>query len=434
MQDQAIIQLLLTGNEIMSGDTVDSNSAAIALHIAQHGLSIHRKVTLPDNRDLLRAEITALAQQSHVLIINGGLGPTLDDLTAQVLAEAAKLPLEENAAALNHLKQWCKRRGASLNAANLTQAQLPEGCTIIDNPRGSAVGFAITMGKCLVLCTPGVPSELRSMFEQVTDMLGKHLNYSGKSDIVRLQCLGIGESTVQQMISDACPDWPEQVELGFRAGVPQLEVKLTISKKQHKKLQEQCRTQLYQLFGDHIIGEGNTRIAETVLALLARQKKTLTTAESCTGGLIASMLTEIPGSSLSFHAGFVTYANHIKSSVVGVSENSLIEHGAVSESVVRQMAMGAIEKSGSDYAIAVSGVAGPDGGSSEKPVGTVWIAWGTRDNIKSHCLYYPIERKLFQSMVAAIGLDLIRRELMAIDSSPQYFKDKKKNLDSDTDN
>ena len=137
------------------------------------------------------------------------------------------------------------------------------------------------------------------------------------------------------------------------------------------------------------------------------------------------MLTEIPGSSLSFHAGFVTYANHIKSSVLGVSEKALVENGAVSEVVVREMALGALEKSGSDYAVAVSGVAGPEGGSDDKPVGTVWIAWGTQDNIKVQCLRYNLERKQFQSMVAAICLDLIRRDIMGISLAPRYFKDRK---------
>ena len=425
MQDQPKIQLLLTGNEIMSGDTIDSNSSTIALSLAGQGLSIHRKVTLGDNYGLLKTEISILIQQSDALIINGGLGPTVDDLTSQVLSDAVGLPLEENTVALSHLKQWCKKRGASLNAANLTQALLPRGCTIIANPKGSAVGFAITIDKCLIICTPGVPSELRDMLEEITGMLGQHLNYSGKSDILRLQCFGIGESTIQQMITDYPKHWPKQVELGFRAGVPQLEVKLTIHKNNHKKLQQQCKEQLYEMCGDHIIGEGGIRIAAAVLELLDQQKKTLTTAESCTGGLIASMLTSIPGSSSGFHAGFVTYANHIKTSVVGVNHSSLSEEGAVSETVVRQMAIGAIQKSSSDYAIAVSGVAGPDGGTYDKPVGTVWMAWGTQNNIKTYCLLYDVERQLFQSMVAAIGLDLIRREILGITSTPQYFKDKK---------
>lgn len=425
MHKQAIIQLLLTGNEIMSGDTIDSNSAAIAQHLAHYGLPIHRKVTLGDERELLKNEIISLTQHSDVVIINGGLGPTTDDLTSQVLAEAANIPLEENTEAMGHLRQWCKKRGASLNAANLTQAQLPKGCTIIDNPIGSAVGFALHIDKCLVICTPGVPGELRNMFDQITDIISIHIGHSEKTDIVRLQCFGMGESTIQQMVSDACPSWPEQVELGFRAGAPQLEVKLTIRDKQYKALQQQCKTQLYQLIGDHIIGEDGKRIAETVLDLLAEQKQTVTTAESCTGGLIASMLTEIPGSSRGFHAGFVTYANHIKSSVVGVSERSLEEHGAVSEIVVQEMARGAIKQSGADYAIAVSGVAGPDGGSDEKPVGTVWIAWGTAKEIKTVCLRYNVDRKLFQTMVAAVGLDLIRREMMGITASPGYFKDRK---------
>jgi len=424
MADTPIIQLLLTGNEIMSGDTVDSNSAAIALHLAQFGFSIHRKVTLGDDKQLLSDEIRQMTRQSQVLIINGGLGPTIDDLTTEIMAEVTGIDLVENPKALNHLTQWCKHKGADLNAANLKQALLPKDCEIIDNPIGSAVGFYQTVNECLVMCTPGVPSELRSMMGQITSKISDSLQRAASVNIMRLQCLGMGESTVQQIISDQYPDWPEEVELGFRAGSPQLEIKLTTRKAQHISLQAQCKEKLYDLFGDHIIGEGDKRIAETVIELLNREGKTLTTAESCTGGVIASMLTEIPGSSICYHAGFIAYTDDIKSSLLNVQSKTLSDHGAVSEATVREMALGAIEKSGADYTIAVSGIAGPGGGSDDKPVGTVWIAWGTDQSIKTQCLRYNTTRKLFQTMVAAMGLDLIRRELIDIPSIPRYFEDK----------
>ena len=228
-----------------------------------------------------------------------------------------------------------------------------------------------------------------------------------------------------QIISDALPEWPREVELGFRAGAPQMEIKLTIESAAAAAAQRHCKEQLETLFGDHIIGEGDTLLAERVLQLLRERGASLATAESCTGGLIATMLTRTPGSSDCFHAGFVTYSNAIKQSVLGVSEKILANHGAVSEQVVREMAQGALQLSGADYAIAVSGIAGPEGGTPDKPVGTVWLAWGDRELIHTRCLCWPVERTLFQTMIAAAGLDMIRRMLLGIEDEPRYFSQRR---------
>ncbi|MDH4042275.1 MAG: CinA family nicotinamide mononucleotide deamidase-related protein [Gammaproteobacteria bacterium] len=415
------VQLLLTGNEIMSGDTVDSNSALIARRLGELAITVHRKVTVGDDVALLQAELAAMADDSDLVIVNGGLGPTVDDLTAEVLARVTGVGLEEHPDALAHLQDWCGRRRLPLNAANLKQAMLPAGAGIVPNPIGSAVGFEMPVGSCRVICTPGVPGELAAMLDGIVADLARRMDRPMQRSILRLQTFGLGESTAQQMISDGISDWPAEVELGFRAGAPQMEIKLSIDDSAALPARQRCREQLEQLFGDHIIGEGDTTLATRVLELLRERGATLTTAESCTGGLIASMLTRIPGSSEAFHAGFVTYANNIKHTVLGVDEQVLAREGAVSEPVVRQMALGAIERSGAQYAIAVSGIAGPDGGTPEKPVGTVWLAWGSRDNLRSLCLRWPVERTLFQTMIAAAGLDMIRRTLLGLDSEPRYF-------------
>ena len=415
------VQLLLTGNEIMSGDTVDSNSALIARRLSELALSVYRKVTVGDDVPLLKEELATMAAASDVIIINGGLGPTVDDLTAQVVAEVAGVPIEEHPEAAAHLESWCAERNLTLNAANRKQAMLPKGSLIIDNPIGSAVGFETQIGPCRVMCTPGVPSELFAMMDSIIADLGQKLKRPAQRNIIRLQTFGLGESTAQQMISDQLKDWPEEVDLGFRAGAPQMEIKLTIDDSASIDAQQKCKTQLETLFGDHIIGEGDTLLAERVLDLLREQGKTVTTAESCTGGLIASMLTRISGASSGFHGGFVTYENDIKHRILGVKQESLEEHGAVSEAVVKQMAKGAMNKTGADFAIAVSGIAGPEGGTEEKPVGTVWLAWGSRDKIRTRCLCWPVERTLFQTMVAAAGLDMIRRTLLDIETEPRYF-------------
>jgi nicotinamide-nucleotide amidase len=422
MTDQTLqVQLLLTGNEIMSGDTVDSNSAMIARRLSELAIGVHRKVTVGDDVELLKGELAAMAADADLVIVNGGLGPTVDDLTAEILAAVAGVGIEEHPTAVAHLEKWCGRRNLQLNAANMKQAMLPAGAVIVDNPIGSAVGFELMLGDCRVICTPGVPGELAAMLDGILDSLAQQLERPVERDILRLQTFGLGESTAQQMISDTYPDWPAEVDLGFRAGAPQMEIKLSIDKASAVPVQQRCREQLEQLFGDHIIGEGDTQLAERVLELLRDSGKTLTTAESCTGGLIASMLTRIPGSSEGFHAGFVTYANHIKESVLGVSPETLEDKGAVSEEVVIEMAEGAMARSRADYAIAVSGIAGPDGGTADKPVGSVWLAWGQAGQIRTRGLCWPVERSLFQTMIAAAGLDMIRRSLLGIDEEPRYF-------------
>tara|TARA_B110000503_G_scaffold49036_1_gene79651 strand:- start:5444 stop:6730 length:1287 start_codon:yes stop_codon:yes gene_type:complete len=415
------VQLLLTGNEIMSGDTVDSNSAMIAQRLGELAIGVYRKVTVGDDVPLLEAELAAMIATADLVFVNGGLGPTIDDLTAAILAAVAGVPLVEHPQALAHLQQWCEKRNLQLNAANLKQAMLPAGATIVDNPVGSAVGFEMTVGTCRVICTPGVPSELRSMLDSIVTDLAARLQRPMERNILRLQTFGLGESTAQQIITDNMPDWPQEVELGFRAGAPQMEIKLSVNSVAAVEAQRRCRDQLQQLFGEHIIGEGDLTLAQRVLQLLRERGATLTTAESCTGGLIASMLTRVPGSSDGFHAGFVTYADAIKQSVLGVNKNTLARHGAVSEEVVREMALGALDRANADYAIAVSGIAGPDGGTPEKPAGTVWIAWGNREHIHTRGLHWPVERTLFQTMIAAAGLDMIRRILLGIEEEPRYF-------------
>lgn len=419
------VQLLLTGNEIMSGDTVDSNSALIARRLGELAISVHRKVTVGDDIDLLGTELAAMADDADLLIVNGGLGPTVDDLTADVLAGVTGVGIEEHPVALAHLQGWCAQRRLTLNAANLKQAMLPAGATVIDNPIGSAVGFELMVGACRVICTPGVPGELAAMLDGIVADLARRMDRPVERSILRLQTFGLGESTAQQMIDDHIDDWPAEVELGFRAGAPQMEIKLTINEASALQARQRCREQLDSLLGDHIIGEGDTLLAERVLELLRERGATLTTAESCTGGLVASMLTRIPGSSDAFHAGFVTYANTIKHTVLGVEEQTLDREGAVSEPVVRQMALGAMERSGAEYGLAVSGIAGPGGGTRDKPAGTVWLAWGTRDALHTRCLRWPVERTLFQTMVAAAGLDMIRRTLLGIDTEPRYFSQRR---------
>lgn len=418
------VQLLLTGNELMTGDIVDSNSAMMAQILKELGLQVSRKITVADDLPLLVSEIDYISSNSDILIINGGLGPTVDDLTSKALADVMRSSLTEHPEALAHLKQWTKQRGAELNAPNLKQALLPKGCQIIANNCGSAVGFFVNYNDCDIYCTPGVPHELKMMMnEQIVPQISQKLPKDLISEITRLQVFGYGESSLQKLIDEKLPNWPDSIELGFRAGMPLLEVKLSTNTKQGLELKPTWQKKLSDILGDHLIAkitEKPKSLAEHLLRRLEEHKLKITTAESCTGGLIASKLTEISGSSSSFEAGYVTYSNEMKTSMLDVCKSTLEQHGAVSESVVIEMAQGALAKSGADLAIAVSGVAGPSGGSKDKPVGTVWLAWGSSNNIQTQCLLLPYARQQFQHFVAAVGLDLLLRYQQGLTSTPNY--------------
>jgi len=415
---QRDIHLLLTGDELMSGDTVDSNSAMIAQALSAMGQTVAHKITLGDDRPRLVAALKQATREAGVVIMNGGLGPTQDDLTAELVAAAAGVALVLNPEAERHVRDWCAARSIEPNEANLKQAWLPEGAEIIHNPRGSAVGFAITVAGSLVLTTPGVPGELKAMLPEVCERAAA-VTGGEATHRVRFQTFGIGESTAQARLDEHAQGWPEHVALGFRAGMPQLEIKLTAPANSPEVTR--CREILEGVLGDHILGEDDITLAAALQRVLRDQGKKMVSAESCTGGLIAAMMTAEPGSSAVFEAGFVTYANHIKHSVLGVDETTLETEGAVSEPVVRQMLAGALARSDADIGVAVSGVAGPDGGTPDKPLGTVWLAWGTETEMHTHKTVLPTDRAMFQKLVAAAGLDLIRRQLLGLPKLPHYF-------------
>lgn len=420
------VQLLLTGNELMTGDVTDTNSVVIAQTLKEIGVEVTRKITIGDDVTMLITEITTLSQQADVLIINGGLGPTVDDLTAHALATATNTDLTLNVEAHEHLQRWSIEKGAELNKANLKQAMLPQYATIIPNDIGSAVGFSVTLNQCKIYCTPGVPRELVLMLtNSIIPLISANLPEDHHYTVRRFQVYGVGESNLQMLIDNSFPDWPAELELGFRAKSPFVELKLTTRTNTGVVILPLWVKKIQRLLGAHILAEiknDERSMPEHVLTLLSKEQFKITTAESCTGGLIASLLTSIANASLNFEAGFVTYSNQMKSELINVNIKTLEQHGAVSREVVEEMARGALKKSNANIAIAVSGIAGPSGGSEAKPVGSVWIAWGSSDNL--HSAYFCIKgnRQYFQQAVAYRALDLVRRFLLNITEQPFYTK------------
>ncbi|NNC55592.1 MAG: CinA family nicotinamide mononucleotide deamidase-related protein, partial [Pseudomonadales bacterium] len=371
----------------------------------------------------LESELARLAALYPAVIVNGGLGPTRDDLTAEVFSRLSGVELTENPAALAHLQQWCERRRFELNESNRKQAWLPAGATVLDNPVGSAVGFYLEYQGSLLLATPGVPGELTAMLDgDVAAVMQARFPLAESRFVRRIKLFGVGESTLQQRFDDNQASWPSEVELGFRAGAPLLEVKLEVSQASQLDAQSAAEALLRDWFGDFIVGDDDASLAGVVVQALGEQKKKLALAESCTGGGIAAQVTAISGASAVFECGVVSYANRIKHDLLGVDAALLEKHGAVSEEVALAMARGVLACSAADYAIAVTGIAGPEGGSEDKPVGTVWIAWGSAAHLHAAHFCYASTRKMFQTMVPAIALDLLRRHLAGKDAVPDYYR------------
>ena len=417
------IALLMTGNELMAGDTVDSNSCAVSKAFAQWGFDVDYKVTIGDDFDLLCAEMDRLSDLYPLVLVNGGLGPTIDDLTSEAMAKVCGVSLKENPTAKDHVVTWCGGRSIEVSQANMKQAFLPEGSEVLHNPVGSAPGIACKKGEAWFFATPGVPSELKAMLEgSVKLKLISEFPHASGHYIRRIKLFGIGESTVQQTVVDQLPDWPAEVDLGFRAGLPLLEIKLTVASEELLGLRDQCEAKFTALFKDSIVGDDDDDLASLVIGLLQKKSARIALAESCTGGKIAAMLTSIAGASAVFDAGVVSYANAAKEHFLGVNPQTIESHGVVSEPVVIEMAQGILREARSDLAIAVSGIAGPDGGTANKPVGTVCIAWGGTEDMQSIEFCFPFGRQMFQTYVSAVALDLMRRKLSGIEELPEFLQ------------
>lgn len=409
------VALLLTGSELMSGDIVDSNSAMLAKILTDAGIEIQEKCTLADNKALIAYAIERLSQSHDCLIINGGLGPTCDDLTSEILAGVCASPLQINLKAEQHVYDWCADRGTEVNQANLKQALLPECATLLDNAPGSASAYFLFYNHCLILATPGVPSELSTiMIGEGLELLKRNLKTNASNPWQRFTLFGIGESRLQEVFDHKLKDLNRYYHIGFRSGVPFLELKLK-AKTDAVDTDSTVIKKALTMLTPYILGDGNTNMAQVVVDLLKEKGKTISFAESCTGGLITSKITKVPGCSDVFPGAVVSYSNTVKNQLLGVDKVLLDKFGAVSKEVVDAMLQGVLTRMNTDFSIAVTGIAGPDGGSDSKPLGTVWIAWGGLDYFKSTKLVIALPRPQFQAMVSTIALDLIRRQLLGLD-------------------
>ena len=412
-----IAEVLATGDEIRSGALVDTNSAYISEKIEELGVKITRHNCVGDDENELTAILLELADRADIVIVTGGLGPTLDDLSRETAARAAGIPLQLDTKVLEKIENFFISRQKNMPRNNARQAQFPQGAEILENPIGTAPGFSLKIGRGTFFFLPGVPAEMRKMLnEQVIPRIKLKLKVPYYYETKTISTFGLGESALEEKLSDFPALFPN-LKLGFRASFPEVQVKIYQQNSDESALvraQEKATIWIKEKLGNKIVSLTGQPMATVVGDLLVQQKATLAVAESCTGGLIANWLTDRPGSSDYFLLAAVTYANAAKQKVLGVPPTILEKFGAVHEETAKAMAAGAKALSGSTYAIATTGIAGPAGGSPEKPVGTVWSALTGPSGIKCKRYFSPFgKRQLNKKIFAIQALNFLRLELLS---------------------
>jgi nicotinamide-nucleotide amidase len=401
--------VLSIGTEITRGEIVNTNATWLSEALARVGVDVPEICAVPDDRALIRDALVRLANAHELVVVTGGLGPTTDDMTSECVAAVLGVPLERDAASLDAIRARMQRFGRALTESNAKQADFPRGATVLPNPNGTAPGFAAKIGRARCFFMPGVPSEMKPMFTDHVEPVASALSTTGLHQI-RLLTFGLAESAVNDKLAGIEATYG--VTIGYRAHFPEIEVKVlarAASKADAEKTARRAAEEVRLRLGDVIFGEGDASFTGTIGDLLRSRSLTIGTAESCTGGLVAELVTEPAGASDYFRGSIVSYANDVKTRVLGVPEALLAETGAVSAEVARAMAEGARRVLGVDVAVSLTGVAGPGGGTEKKPVGLVHFAVATAAGTSDGKILFPSTRQHVRRIAAYAALSLVRR-------------------------
>lgn len=400
--------ILCIGTELLRGEIVNTNATYLAEQLTELGFEIIEIATVDDDPGRITATLERLANISNLIIGTGGLGPTTDDLTTFSVARLLGVPLVRHDASVEAIRRRFEALGRVMSPSNGKQADFPEGADVLPNPIGTAPGFAVTTGRARAFFLPGVPREMKRMFEeQVTPQIAKlapRLTHQ-----VRLKTFGLPESVVGERLSGIEAEFPN-VTLGYRAHYPEIEVKVRArgsSQPEARTLADRAAVEVRKLLGNVVYGEGEESLAEVVGRALRQRGWRLAVAESCTGGLVGEMLTRQAASDY-FVGGVIAYANSAKSGLLGVSEDMLRGHGAVSSEVAAAMAEGARRALEVDIALSITGIAGPSGGTSEKPVGLVYWAVAHPGGTVVRERVFHGERRMIQKVAAYAALAQVR--------------------------
>lgn len=408
-------EIIAVGTELLLGQIANTDAQYISSRLSELGINVYYHTTVGDNKQRLLDALDIAVKRADIIITTGGLGPTMDDLTKETVAEFLGLDMYMHAPSLQHIKERFARTGQQVTDNNIKQAMIPTGGVPIPNPNGTAPGVIIEHEKGVFIILPGPPFELQPMFEDtVVPFLQQRSDYTIASKVLRI--FGIGESKVETMVKDILD---EQTNPTIAPLIGRGDVTLRITARVRKgqdaaSLIEPVEQRIRARLGDAVYGVDDDTLEKVVGYMLMNKKLRLAVAESCTGGLIADRLTDVPGISAVLDRGMVTYSNLAKIELLGVASETLKQFGAVSPQTAEEMALGALEKSNADIAVAVTGIAGPDGGTASKPVGLVYIAIADRDGVYSSKHIFNGNRRRIKEAAASTALNLLRLHLLKL--------------------
>ena len=422
MEETMRAEIITIGDELLIGQVVDTNSAWMAQRLNEYGIVLHQITSVHDDRQHILAAIDEAFSRADIILTTGGLGPTKDDITKQVLCDYFHTTLVDDARVREHIYTLYKDRPDVLNRLTATQWMVPQSAEILPNRVGSApimvfrkevekTSKFVFQNSKLLIAMPGVPHEMQiAMHEQVLPYLSKCTSHNSQSPIIHRTLLlyGIAESTLAILIEDWENALPSSMHLAYlpKDGIIRLRLS-TYGEATNEEIDHQLSA-LQPLISDYIIASEDLPLEVILGNLLKQRGMTISTAESCTGGRLAAMLNAQSGSSAFYMGSVVAYANEVKEHVLGVQHDTLLKYGAVSERTVREMANGVRALMHTDYAIATSGIAGPTGGTADKPVGTVWIAWATPDGTSAECFHFGVAREREQITSRAVTTALVK--------------------------
>lgn len=410
--------ILNIGDELLIGQVTNFNASWMAAQLNNIGIDVIRINVIADRDEEIVFALDEAIKNSDVVLLTGGLGPTNDDITKKTLCSYFNSQMVFDESTYKDIEGFFKQRGFAMTETNRKQAEVPANCKVIRNTEGTAPGMWFEKDNCIIVSTPGVPFELKTMMSNF--ILPSLELRTGKDTIVHRTVLtqGVGESFLADMISDWENNLPSFIRLAYLPSSGLVRLRLTARGEDKKFLSNEIEMEIEKLkriIGVYIYGYGDETMEQIIGKLLIDQKKTIVTAESCTGGAIAQRITSVPGSSAYYKGSIVAYSNEIKENILGVNSETLLNHGAVSEDTVMEMAFKVRLKLNADYAVAVSGIAGPDGGTPEKPVGMVWIAVSSDKKTFAKKFQFGNNRLVNIDRAVVTALNMLRMAILGTD-------------------
>jgi nicotinamide-nucleotide amidase len=410
-------EIITIGDELLIGQTVDTNSAWIGAELSRSGFDIYRITSVSDKHDEILRILNEASGRSDVVLITGGLGPTSDDITKNTLCEFFGSRLVTDRRVLEMIEEMLRRRNFTMNENNLRQAEVPDKCRVLYNATGTAPGMWFERNNTVFISMPGVPLEMKHIMS--THVLPElHKRFSSQVIVHRnIMTYGMPEARLAEILSGFESNLPDSVKIAYLPSFGIIKLRLTVKGKDRgviEKIADEQVSRLYSVIPDLIYGENEETMEMKIGALLRERNETLSAAESCTGGSVARLITSVPGSSDYFTGSVVAYNNRIKTDVLKVPASVIGKYGAVSRETVEAMARGAAKLFGTTYSVAASGIAGPGGGTPDKPVGTIWIAVSGPSSLVSEKLVYGNDRNINITRSSISALNLLRRQILGM--------------------